>query len=91
MPTTHRLGQEAIHTYWDNSSPQLTIASGDTVVFDTLEASYGGMARAVAADPPADLDREFAAIIAASAYPEAETPMRGHALTGPARRFRAEP
>jgi len=92
MPTTHRLGQEATHTYWDNSlPPQLTIASGDTVVFETLEASYGGMARAVAADPPADLDPEFAAIIAASAYHEAETPMRGHALTGPVYVEGAEP
>ena len=84
MPTTHRLGRDAIHTYWDHSlPPRLTVAPGDIVIFDTLEASYGGMARQVAAEPPADLDPELAALIAASAYPEAETPMRGHALTGP--------
>ena len=60
MPTTHRLGREAIHTFWDNSlPPQLTIAPGDTVVFDTLDASYGGMARGFATDPPADLDPEL--------------------------------
>lgn len=84
MPTTHRLGRDAIHTYWDRSlPPRLTIAPGDTVTFDTLEASYGSMAREVAADPPPGLDPAFAAIIAASAYPEATTPLRGHALTGP--------
>lgn len=84
MPTTHRLGREAIHTFWDNSlPPRLAIAPGDIVVFDTLDASCGNTARGVAASPPPDLDPALAAIIAASAYPELATPMRGHALTGP--------
>ena len=42
----HRLGQEAIHTYWDNAlPPRLTVEPGDTVVFETLEPSQGGVAR----------------------------------------------
>jgi acetamidase/formamidase len=84
MPTTHRLGHEAIHTYWDNSlPPRLTIAPGDTVIFETLEPSRGRAARDFAAAPPAEFDPALAAIIAASARPEVPTPMTGHALTGP--------
>jgi acetamidase/formamidase len=80
----HRLGHEAIHTYWDSAlPPALTIAPGDTVVFATLEASHGRVARAVAAAAPPDLDPVLAALIAASAYPEVPTLLRGHPLTGP--------
>ncbi len=90
--TTHRLGDEAIHTYFDNSlAPALTIRPGDTVIFDTLEPSGGGTGRRVAADPPPDLDPELAALIAASARPELPTPLKGHALTGPVSIAGAEP
>lgn len=90
--TTHHLGTEAIHTYFDNGlAPALTIRPGDTVVFDTLEPSGGATGRRIAAEPPADLDPALAAIIAASARPERETPMKGHALTGPVAIDGAEP
>ena len=83
--TTHHLGGDAtIHTYFDNSlPPALTIAPGDTVVFETREPSNGATARRVAEAPPADLAPDFAALIAAAARPERPTPLRGHALTGP--------
>ena len=80
----HRLGREVIHTVWDNAlPPRLTVAPGDTVVFDKrLEASYGQVGRLVAsgelAAPPA-----LAEIIRAGAYPEAPGRTSGHPLTGP--------
>jgi acetamidase/formamidase len=90
--TTHRIGREAIHTYWDNSlPPRLTIEFGDTVIFETLEPSRGRVARDVAANPPPGLDPAFAAIIAESAYAEVPTPLGGHALTGPVFVTGAEP
>ena len=59
---THRLGRETIHTAWDNAlPPRLTIDPGDTVVFETLDASYGGAARQVAERAPADIDPALAA------------------------------
>lgn len=81
---THHLGDEAIHTYFDNSlPPALTIQAGDTVVFATREPSNGATARRLAANPPADLDPDLVTLIAAAARPEVSTPMGGHALTGP--------
>lgn len=48
----HRLGREAIHTCWDNTlPPRLTIAPGDTFVFETREPSQGGVARDIIAEP----------------------------------------
>ncbi|HET8627132.1 MAG TPA: acetamidase/formamidase family protein [Thermomicrobiales bacterium] len=89
---THRLGREAIHTAWDNAlPPRLTIAPGDVVVFDTLDASYGNVARAVAAEAPAGLDPDLAATIAAGAYPADPAHTRGHPLTGPVAVAGAEP
>jgi acetamidase/formamidase len=89
---THRLGREAIHTAWDNAlPPRLTIAPGDVVVFDTLDASYGNVARAVAAETPAGLDHDLAAVIAACAYPADPAHTRGHPLTGPVAVAGAEP
>ncbi|HEX5506414.1 MAG TPA: hypothetical protein VFW96_27605, partial [Thermomicrobiales bacterium] len=62
---THRLGREAIHTAWDHAlPPRLTIVPGDVVVFDTLDASYGNVARGVAAETPDGLDPGLAAVIA---------------------------
>lgn len=90
--TTHHLGHEAIHTYFDNSLPAaLTIAPGDTVVFATLEPSRGRVARNFAADPHRDVDPALAALIAAAARPEVPTPLGGHALTGPVAIAGAEP
>jgi acetamidase/formamidase len=40
MTTRHRLDDRKPHAFWDNShAPRLTIRSGDSVVFETLEAS----------------------------------------------------
>lgn len=39
---THHLDDKRPHAFWDNSlKPRLTIVPGDTVVFETLEASAG--------------------------------------------------
>lgn len=88
----HHLSRDAIHTYFDNSlPPHLTIAPGDTVVFETLEPSGGRVARDLAAAPPPDLAPDFVAAIVAQAYPAIETPMPGHHITGPVFVEGAEP
>lgn len=94
--TIHYLSHEAVHTYWDNSlPPQLEVAPGDTVVFDTLDASFGRVARDVASDPPPDTDPDLVALVAAAAYSERPTSplndLRGHPLTGPVAVRNAEP
>ncbi len=79
----HQLGREAIHTAWDHDlPPRLTVAPGDTVVFDTLDASYGRVARHVQ-DHPGDLDPALVALIAAGSYPTPPDAGGGHPLTGP--------
>jgi acetamidase/formamidase len=94
----HRLGREAIHTYWDNAlPPRLTVEPGDTVVFETMEPSQGEVARDIASGkwlvPTADPD--LVAIVVSSASPEppsdSEDEERGHALTGPVAFVGAEP
>lgn len=81
--TQHRLGREAIHTAWDNTiPPRLTIAPGDTVVFDTLEASYGHVGRLVAGGELA-CEPGLAALISEGVYPAAPDRSGGHPLTGP--------
>jgi acetamidase/formamidase len=84
----HHLGPEPIHTCWDATlPPRLTIAPGDTVVFQTREPSWGNIARDIAAGMEVDGDPELVAMVAASASPEAPkgagTALSGHALTGP--------
>jgi acetamidase/formamidase len=99
MPaTTHRLSVEHIHTYWSNAlPPALTIAPGDTVIIETLEASDGNAARNVRnlvqpGFPPDLIER-----IAAAAHPQRANTDRdpsitgGHALTGPIAIDGAEP
>jgi acetamidase/formamidase len=40
MPTTHKLDAQQVHREWNNAlTPRLTIDPGDTVVFDTRDAS----------------------------------------------------
>jgi len=94
----HRLGREAIHTYWDNAlPPRLTVEPGDTVVFETLEPSQGAVARDIASGkwqvPTAAPD--LVAVVVSSASPESrpepEDEERGHALTGPVSVVGAEP
>ena len=79
------LGRESIHTVWDASlTPALRIQPGDTVVLDTLDASYGGVARRVQAGGHPELPPELAALISAGAYLERPSTagMRGHPLNG---------
>src|SRR5215211_6950257 len=94
----HRLGREAIHTYWDNAlPPRLTIEPGETVVFETLEPSQGEVARDIASGkwqvPAADPDVVAVAVSSASPGPpsDLEDEEQGHALTGPVAVVGAEP
>ena len=88
--THHHLGTDAIHTVWDCAlAPALSLRPGDTVTFDTLDASDGGVARRAAqgdASGPADL----LALAAADAHGPRSGP-RGHPLTGPVFVEGAEP
>jgi acetamidase/formamidase len=95
---THRVSSDQIHTYWSNAlEPVLTVQPGETVVFETLEASYGHVARNVRELSQPGLDAALIEIIAADAYPKREHPDRdpaitgGHALTGPVAIEGAEP
>ena len=67
---TFKLGREAIHTVWDASlSPALSVQPGDTVVLDTLDASYGGVGRQVQAGEltlPEHLDADLRDVIVAT-------------------------
>jgi acetamidase/formamidase len=46
MPSSHYLTRDHIHYGWDNSIPPvLTVASGDTVEFETVDASGGQLSR----------------------------------------------
>ncbi len=94
----HRLGREAIHTYWDNAlPPRLTVEPGDTVVFETLEPSQGEVARDIASGkwPVPTADPDLVAIVVSSASSEppsdSEDEEQGHALTGPVAVVGAEP
>lgn len=95
----HTLGRESIHTVWDASlPPALRVRPGDTVVLDTLDASYGGVARQVQAGRHPELLPELTALIAAGAYPERSPTvgisthsLRGHPLNGPVFVEDAEP
>src|SRR5262247_3254817 len=55
MTATHRLDSTVVHYEWNNSiAPRLTIDPGDTVTFDTRDASDGHFtARSTAADAAA--------------------------------------
>lgn len=80
---THHLGREAIHTFWDNAlPPALTVRPGDTVVFETLDASYGRAARQVQ-EQPGELDPALVSLIAAGSYATPANAGPGHPLTGP--------
>ncbi|MGI8747118.1 MAG: acetamidase/formamidase family protein, partial [Deinococcus sp.] len=69
--TTFQLGREAVHTAWDASlPPALTLRPGDTVVLETLDASYGGVARRVREGGQPELASKLAALISAGAYPQ---------------------
>lgn len=94
----HRLGRENIHTYWSNElPPRLTVRAGDTVTFETLDSSYGRVAREISKLAQPGTDPELLALIDAGSYPEQSTVdrkpslRRGHPLTGPVAVAGAEP
>ena len=85
----HHLGRETIHTVWSASLPPvLTVRPGDTVVLKTLDASYGSVARRVAAGElalPEHVAADLRGVISAGVYPPGVLTgeQRGHPLTGP--------
>lgn len=92
----HRLGYEAIHTYWDRAlPPRLVIDPGDSVVLATREPSQGMVARDVAAGAIPTGLQDLVALVAASDSPPVATgpgtELGGHALTGPIAVAGAEP
>jgi acetamidase/formamidase len=94
----HRVGREHIHTYWSRElEPRVWVWPGDTVSFETLEASYGRVAREVAELAQGGIDPELVRLIEADSYPERSTSdrdpsiPRGHPLTGPVAVHGAEP
>lgn len=98
MTTTHRLSTDHIHTYWSNALyPALTVAPGDTVIIETLEASDGHVSRNVHSLAQPGLDPALVEIIAGDAHPQRSNADRdpsikgGHALTGPVAIAGAEP
>ena len=84
MGQVRHLESDAIHTYFDNSlAPSLTIDSGDEVVFQTREASFGQRARSFVAKRDSAVPNDLAELITASVRPETEAMPRGHPLSGP--------
>jgi len=81
-----RLAPSSIHTVWDAALPPLLhLQSGDTLTLETLDASYGELARQVQAGAHPDVNAGLSALIIASAYPAGPLTggQRGHPLTGP--------
>lgn len=90
--STPRLGREAIHTFWDNTlPPQLTVRPGETVTFETLEASYGARARDLPDRVSAEFADDLVDLIGRGAYAEVNPALKGHPLTGPVAVADAEP
>jgi acetamidase/formamidase len=89
---------EHIHTYWSNElEPVLWVEPGETVIFETLDSSYGRSAREVKTLAQPGISPELVSFIASRAYPERSTADRdpslrgGHPLTGPVGVRGAEP
>ncbi|AZI45012.1 formamidase (plasmid) [Deinococcus psychrotolerans] len=81
----HLLGTDSFHTVWSRDlAPALRVAPGDTITFQTLDASYGAVARQVAAGS-LDCPEALRETVLQSVYPEqpATAGVRGHPLTGP--------
>src|SRR3954452_23044643 len=95
---SHVLGYEDFHTAWNNAlPPRLTVASGETVVFSTLEPTGGDAARKIAsgewtaAGAPTDLLAVVSESVGPEPAPNPENSHSGHALTGPVAIEDAEP
>lgn len=81
-----RLAPGSIHTVWDATlPPHLRVEPGDTLVLETLDASYGEIARQVQQGVFPDLAPDLTALIIQSAYPAGPLTngQRGHPLSGP--------
>jgi acetamidase/formamidase len=95
---SHTLGHEGFHTAWNNAlPPRLMVASGETVIFSTLEPLGGGVARKivsgewVAQDAPAELLDVVRTSVRPEPTPTPANSHSGHALTGPVAIEGAEP
>lgn len=79
-----RLGREVIHTVWDRDlSPALRIEPGETIEFETLDASFGHAARRVA-EGGQPIAPDLAEVITRGRYDARPYgALRGHPLTGP--------
>ena len=72
--TTHRLDDTQPHAFWDNSYPaRLTVASGDVVVFETLEGT-GQIAPESTAEALAQFDSELVHPLTGPVYVEGAEP-----------------
>src|SRR5437660_2659782 len=94
----NRVGTEHIHTFWSNElDPVLWVEPGATVIFETLDSSYGRAAREVKSLAQPGISPELVEFIGSHAYPERSTAdrdpslPRGHPLTGPVGVIGAEP
>lgn len=73
--TTHHLDDTQPHAFWDNSHPaRLRIQSGDTVVFETLEASAGQIQPASLSEALRSLDFAFIHPLTGPVYIEGAEP-----------------
>ncbi|RIK40578.1 MAG: formamidase [Chloroflexi bacterium] len=96
--TTHRIGRDAIHTYWSNAlEPRLWVQPGETVVVETVDCNHGQVAREIDTITRNEIAPDLRDLIAAAAYPEPPVVGRdpsitgGHPLTGPIGVEGAEP
>jgi acetamidase/formamidase len=83
--TTHYLPRDQYHGDWlGTRAPRLTIASGDTVVFETRDASNGKVLNRVPEEAFKVLSPEMRALVSEGAERyKHDVPTPGHALTGP--------
>lgn len=90
---THTLTRDIYHGEWDpRLAPRLTIASGDTVVFETRDAANGKVRDRMSPATLSALPADLRAVVDAGAEryrDDVVTP--GHALTGPVAIEGAEP
>jgi len=72
---THHLDDTLPHAFWDNSyPPRLRIQSGDTVVFETLEASAGQVSPDSPSEVVANLNFDFIHPLTGPVYVEGAEP-----------------
>ncbi|HET8524149.1 MAG TPA: acetamidase/formamidase family protein [Thermomicrobiales bacterium] len=84
-PTVHHLSRDQYHDQWDPELPaRLTIASGDTVIFETRDCANGKVRDRIERAALAALPEELRALIDEQATAYQDAPFTaGHPLTGP--------